>query len=130
MLNLLRRERGQDLVEFALIMPVVFALLFGILEFALVLFSYNTISDAAREAARWGVIVDADGYKTEPEVKAKAEAVAASMGLSSAIATAKVDTTLMTVRVQVDYDMPLITYWVNESSFHLQAASTKRIEVQ
>ncbi len=42
-------ERGQALVEAALTFPLLFLLFIGIIEFSLVIFSYNTISNAARE---------------------------------------------------------------------------------
>ena len=45
-------ERGQALVEAALTFPLLFLIFFGIIEFSLVIFSYNTISNAAREGAR------------------------------------------------------------------------------
>ena len=49
-------EKGQDLVEFALVTPLLVLILLGILEFSLVMFCYNSISNAAREAARYGII--------------------------------------------------------------------------
>jgi Flp pilus assembly protein TadG len=48
-------------VEFALLAPVLFALLFGILDFGRAVFTYNTITNAAREGARWGIVRDTDG---------------------------------------------------------------------
>jgi Flp pilus assembly protein TadG len=47
-----RRSRGQTLTEFALIVPVLFLMLFGILESGLLLFSVGSARFAAGEAAR------------------------------------------------------------------------------
>ncbi|MGC9350030.1 MAG: TadE/TadG family type IV pilus assembly protein [Anaerolineae bacterium] len=49
-------ERGQQLVEFALILPVLLLLLLGIMEFGIVIFSYDTIANVGREVARYGAV--------------------------------------------------------------------------
>ena len=48
----LRREDGQAITEFALILPVLVALLLGIIQFGIVFNNYLTITDAARAGAR------------------------------------------------------------------------------
>jgi Flp pilus assembly protein TadG len=45
-------ERGQAAVEFALILPILMALLLGIIQFGIVFNNYVTITDAARAGAR------------------------------------------------------------------------------
>jgi len=55
-----RRERGQELVEFALILPLLLLLMVGIFEFGYVVFAYNTLSNAVREGARLGSVQPAD----------------------------------------------------------------------
>lgn len=54
-----RRSRGQTLAEFALVAPVFFILIFGIVDMARMVQSYVTIQAAAREGARYGVTGDA-----------------------------------------------------------------------
>ena len=51
-----RSERGQGLVEFALVFPVFILLLFGILDLGRAVYAYNTIGDAAREGARVAIV--------------------------------------------------------------------------
>ena len=51
-----KAEDGQELVEFALILPLLLLLLFGLIEFGLVVFSYNTLANTGREVARYGSI--------------------------------------------------------------------------
>jgi Flp pilus assembly protein TadG len=53
----LRREEGaQGLVEFALMMPFLFLLVFGIIDFGNGLKSYITVASATREASRYASI--------------------------------------------------------------------------
>ncbi|NIV29495.1 MAG: hypothetical protein GWN58_08285, partial [Anaerolineae bacterium] len=51
----MKRRRGQGLVEFALILPVLLFILLGIIEAAFVIQGYLTVQHAAREAARFAV---------------------------------------------------------------------------
>lgn len=48
--------RGQELVEYALILPLLLALLFGIIEFGIAVFTYNTVANVAREVARYAAV--------------------------------------------------------------------------
>lgn len=49
-------KRGQGLVEFALVAPVLLLLLFILLDFSRGIFAYSEMSAAAREAARQAVL--------------------------------------------------------------------------
>jgi Flp pilus assembly protein TadG len=51
-----RQRRGQTLVEFALILPIFLLVLIGIFDFGRAVYSYNTISNAAREAVRLAIV--------------------------------------------------------------------------
>ncbi|WP_174733629.1 TadE/TadG family type IV pilus assembly protein [Mesobacillus harenae] len=48
----MKSEEGQSLVEFALVIPLLLLLLFGIIDFARVFHVYLTMDQAGREAAR------------------------------------------------------------------------------
>jgi Flp pilus assembly protein TadG len=52
-----RRQRGQSLVEFALVLPIMFTVIFGIIEFCFLFESVDTINFAAREGARVGAVL-------------------------------------------------------------------------
>ncbi|MFZ4541158.1 MAG: TadE/TadG family type IV pilus assembly protein [Rickettsiales bacterium] len=52
--RLLRREEGVGAVEFAMIAPVVLLLLFGIIEFSLVMVVYNVMEGATAVSSRLG----------------------------------------------------------------------------
>ena len=56
-----RRDEGAAAVEFALVVPLLLLLVFGIIDFG-VLFGQNlALSNAARDAARFGVVRQIDG---------------------------------------------------------------------
>lgn len=50
------RSFGQTLAEFMLVASFLFLLLFGIIEMGIVVYRYNTVSMAAREAARYAIV--------------------------------------------------------------------------
>ena len=51
-----RSERGAELVEMAIVMPVLLILMAGIVDFALLFHSYQVTTNAAREGARLAVL--------------------------------------------------------------------------
>ncbi len=53
-----RRQRGAAAVEFALVCAVFLTLLLGVVEFARVLFYWNTAGEATRLGARIAVVCD------------------------------------------------------------------------
>jgi Flp pilus assembly protein TadG len=50
------RNRGQALVEFALVIPLFLLMLVGIFDLGRAVFSYNTLTNAAREGARLAIV--------------------------------------------------------------------------
>ncbi|MDA8216142.1 MAG: pilus assembly protein, partial [Dehalococcoidales bacterium] len=48
---------GQALVEFALILPLIVLLTAGLIDGARAILLYNTVSNAAREGARFGIVL-------------------------------------------------------------------------
>jgi hypothetical protein len=56
-----RHERAQALVEFALIAPIFFILLFAIIEGGRFILYYETLNNATREGARYAIV---HGYNT------------------------------------------------------------------
>jgi hypothetical protein len=48
--------RGQALVEFALVLPLLLLLIFGIVDAGRLIYTYNTVSNSARNAARVAVV--------------------------------------------------------------------------
>jgi Flp pilus assembly protein TadG len=53
---LIKDEKGGALIEFSIIAPLLFVILFGIVEFGLVLYNQAVITNASREGARYGIV--------------------------------------------------------------------------
>jgi Flp pilus assembly protein TadG len=66
----IRSARGQSLVEFTVLLPVLLIMISGLIEFGFMLNYYLDVIDASREAARWAAGDDplrADGTGTWAE---------------------------------------------------------------
>ncbi len=51
-----RAVAGQSLVEFALLLPVMLLMLFGVIDFGRAIFQYSTTAEGARQAGRLAVV--------------------------------------------------------------------------
>lgn len=72
-------NRGQTLAEFAISLPILLLLLFGILEFGRLFQSWVTIQNAARQAARYAITgaYNEDKYNMDALLPCKVDAVPA-----------------------------------------------------
>jgi len=57
-------SRAQAIVEFAITLPILMALLVGILEVGRMVFIYSAVNNASREASRYASAV---GLDTDPD---------------------------------------------------------------
>lgn len=64
----LNNEEGATAVEFALVLPILVLLVFGIIQFGFIFFHYISITHAAREGARWAALEQPD---TEVRLRVK-----------------------------------------------------------
>lgn len=55
-------SRGQALVEFALVAPIFFLLLFGIIEAGRFILYYQTLNNATREGARYAIVHGSNSF--------------------------------------------------------------------
>jgi Flp pilus assembly protein TadG len=104
-----RREDGQELVEYALILPLLLLLLLGTMEVGVIVFDYNAISNAARDGARYGII--------HPDDTAGIEAAARSLtsGLDGDALQVSSSVVSNSVRVEVTYPVTLVTAAIIEA---------------
>jgi Flp pilus assembly protein TadG len=79
--KLVRNSRGQALVEFALLLPLVMLILIGIVEFGRAWQAKQTLTDAAREGARLAVI--GDQTVTQDTVRKKVRTMIKQAGFDS-----------------------------------------------
>lgn len=80
----LKSEKGQAMVEFALVLPLLLILLCGIIDFGWLYYNQITLNNAAREGARYAVIY----YDPVSDWKSAAESrmLSSMAGVSSAAA--------------------------------------------
>ena len=79
----LRSESGASAVEFALLLPVLMMVLFGIIEFGFALYQQAVLTNASREGARLG-IVQAVPAITTAQINAAIDNYLAPTGINSA----------------------------------------------
>ena len=72
-------EEGSELIEFALVTPILILLLAGIFDFGMMFRSYEAVTNAAREGARIAVL---PGYG-QADVQARVAQYLAAAGLKS-----------------------------------------------
>jgi Flp pilus assembly protein TadG len=65
----LKLQTGSNIVEFALILPLLLVLVFGIIDFGLALFDKAVITNASREGARAGMVFKVPRM-TDAEIRA------------------------------------------------------------
>ncbi len=86
-----RRGRGQSVAEFALVLPVLVAIIGGIIQFGLIFWAQNTLTQVVRDTGRWAATQQYGGSQPSTNscataananaVAAEADAVAASSSL-------------------------------------------------
>jgi Flp pilus assembly protein TadG len=99
-------EKGQNLVEFAMVVPIFLILVFAIVDFGMGFHAWITVTNAAREGARIGA-VGAD----QATIEAKVESSAGSLNdenMTITVVNAQ-GTAGETVTVTVDYEYQMIT---------------------
>jgi Flp pilus assembly protein TadG len=143
--RLLRRlrqsERGTAVVEFALVAPLLFLLVLGVLDFARLLAYYNTLTQIASQGARAAAVDrNPDGtaitspsslqdqlvtkYTGAPEVKDSATYHVCITRLPASVGD------IVTVQTTFDFDfIPFIGKSIGVLTKTLTASSTERAEV-
>lgn len=125
-----RHERGQAVLELALILPILLLLLFGIIEFGIIFHDNLVLNQAAREGARLGVVGG-----TDEEIREMVERVAP--GLDRTRLQLEIDPPEeervrgMSLRVELHYSVPIVIPIMAEflpNPYPLAAAVTMRVE--
>jgi Flp pilus assembly protein TadG len=76
-----RSERGAELVEFAIVLPVLLLITMGIVDFGFMFQRYVVLTNAAMEGARIAVL---PGYTT-PDVQARVQQYASNGGIPGTV---------------------------------------------
>ncbi|MEZ6135358.1 MAG: pilus assembly protein [Pirellulaceae bacterium] len=99
-----KSRRGATTVELALVLPIIFTLLVGAVDFSRANMIRNTMDNAAFEAARYATIPGA----TSTEISTIAQDTLAILGIQNATITVTPSTvTDETPQVSVQIDVPL-----------------------
>lgn len=140
------RQRGATIVEMAFVVPLLFMVLFGIIQFGLIYFKTGAVNNAAREGARYGAVhprSDDDSQPDSIQAFAKGRASGGVDPNRLAITVTFPDSTveeegrLVTRtnnrargdKINVTVSYPMITFLPGMSSFQIIKSSTMRIEV-
>jgi Flp pilus assembly protein TadG len=123
-------ERGQALVEFALVLPLLLAVVTAIAEFGIAFKNYMTIADAARAGARVAAVSSAS---TDPVGDARAAAIAAAQDLNPPPTVATTPSTApwtagSPVTVTVSYGYRIGIFGLTVYSGTLRSSTTERVE--
>ena len=107
-------ERGQSMVEFALVLPVVLLLVFGLLEFGRVVNAEISAGHCASELARYGVIAGRDEAAIRAYAYSVDNPVCPPFNMADATLNIQIDVAFPTgqstkgLTVEVTYPIPIV----------------------
>ncbi|HEX6533500.1 MAG TPA: TadE/TadG family type IV pilus assembly protein [Gemmatimonadaceae bacterium] len=108
-----RDERGALVLEFALIVPILFFIVFGIIDFGRAYFTMNSLEAAVREGARYAAVLEKPADAPNPDdIKQRVCNFALTFGgdsLRTSQVTTSFDPDLETVTVTATYGFRPIT---------------------
>ena len=128
-LRVLRSNKGQSIVELAILLPVLLMLLFGTIEFGRIYGTYMIISNASREGARVAAV---GGSTTQIQNAVIGTAPTLNVGsmtivVSKSGAGNRGDTVMVTIGYDIAIIAPLIGVVV-DNPMHLESQMQMRIE--
>jgi Flp pilus assembly protein TadG len=113
-----KRSRGQALAEFAIVFPVLMIILGGTIQFGIIFWGQNTLTQVARDTGRWAATqtacpTDASVLPTANSIAAQSSLIGyTSWGASNVHVTLSGDPCPVTSNVQVAYVTVTITHQV------------------
>jgi Flp pilus assembly protein TadG len=101
-----RNQRGQAVIEFALVLPLLLLLVFGVTEFGRAWMTKNVITSAAREGCRVAVVTDPDATAVNNRVNLVCAAGRVTPGAVTVVGPDPADPErIVTVTVQTDFQV-------------------------
>jgi Flp pilus assembly protein TadG len=128
MRKLRHSEEGQALVEFALVLPLLVVLLFGVIQFGIALNNYVTLTDAVRAGAREASV---SRFSPTPGVEAEDAVRDAAVNLDQGALAVTVTSSWVRgddVRVSATYPYEIDLVGVVVASGSLKSETTERVE--
>lgn len=124
-----KEERGQAMVEFAIVVPILLLLVFGIIQFGILFNHYQTLTDAVRVGARQAAVSrplpDPTGAATA-RVRSAARTSLDDAKLEVEVTSSWVQGSDVTVRATYPYEINIIGLVVK--SGRLTSETTERVE--
>lgn len=122
-----RGESGQAIVEFAVALPILLLLVFGIIDFGWLFYNKMSVENASREGARYA-IVNADKGTVAAEVAALAREYCMGSEADTSVTLAIAgDNATVTVAKQVAVLTPVAGIFVQGQSMEMTSTTTMRI---
>lgn len=123
MLKKIRKEEGQGLVEFALLLPIFLLLVLGMMEYGWMLNAKITVNSAAKEVARTAVV--ADGRTIEEKVaEAKSRLDISPVTIVANTSATSGQALVVTVSTEVT---PLVGFFFHDAQT-ISSQATMRVE--
>ena len=124
-----RRESGQSLVEFALVLPLLLLILCGKIDFGWIYYNRITLSNAAREGARYAVIHYAPGsnWKTDAE-RQMMEGMVGVVGATAIVSDPDNQQITASVTAEPRLLTGLSAVFIGRQTVPMQAQCTMRLE--
>jgi Flp pilus assembly protein TadG len=122
-----RDDKGQTMVEFILVLPVLLVVLFGIVQFGITFKDYVTLTDAVRAGARTAAVSrsTADPVATTiARVKSASDLTPANVNVTVTSTWAHGDDVVVTAT----YPYSISLFGVVVSSGNLSTTTTERVE--
>lgn len=123
-LRKIKEDSGASAVEFAIILPVLVLILFGIFEFGITYRDYLAITHASREGARLASV----GRFSELDVRQRAYPVSPTSVSVSYLSADGTPRHGYPVEVIVTYDRPLSIPFLKKTTVHLTGRARMRVE--
>ena len=128
----IKSEQGQTITEFAVVLPILVVLLFGIIQFGIAFNNYVVISDAARAGARKAAV---SRESSDPVGDCRTAVLSAAYNLdmtqSGASVSCQYDSSMTpgtTVQVEVDYPYSIDLFGIPVASGQLKSVMKERLE--
>lgn len=122
-----RAQNGQTMTEFALVLPLLALLLFGVIQFGIAFNNYITLTDAVRAGARKGAVAR---HLQDPEGSVDTAVRAAATDLKSSDLLVEVESTWESgedVRVSASYPYSINLLGVVVKSGRMTSETTERV---
>ena len=122
-------DRGSELVEMAIVMPIFLLLLMGIMDFGFLFQRYELVINAAREGARLGA---ADNTMSDTDIETRVQNYLTGSGLTGTAVADATSTTLSVDGAVVNTKTVTVTYPSDflflPGSVNLQGVAVMRVE--